>query len=124
MHLSPEGDRRVFADPAMKATFIDDLLRGSRHQLRAPVYDLVLFTRDWGFSCRDVRVPIHFWHGYADNLVPLSHGQHLASLVPDSELRVRPGVSHLGRLDAAAEVLDTLLAHWPGQLPKSQPAPR
>jgi pimeloyl-ACP methyl ester carboxylesterase len=113
MRLSPEGDRRVFAEPAMKAMFVDDLLRGSRRQLRAPVYDLVLFTRDWGFSCRNVRVPIHFWHGDADNFVPLSHGEHVASLVPGSELRICPGSSHLGSLDAAAEVLDALLAHWP-----------
>ncbi|MGZ8763714.1 MAG: alpha/beta hydrolase, partial [Acidimicrobiia bacterium] len=56
MRLSPEGDRRVFARPEMKAMFIDDLIRTSRTQLRAPVYDLLLVTREWGFSLRDVRV--------------------------------------------------------------------
>jgi hypothetical protein len=32
--------------------------------------------------------------------------------VPDSELRVRPGESHLGSLDAADEILDAILACW------------
>ncbi|MET1003711.1 MAG: alpha/beta hydrolase [Acidimicrobiia bacterium] len=113
MRISPEGDRRIFADPAMKEMFLDDLLRGSRRQLHAPVYDLVLFTRPWGFSLRDLVVPIEFWHGDVDNIVPLAHGQRLAALVPGSELNIREGRSHLGGFDAAAEVLDALLAHWP-----------
>jgi len=113
MRISPEGDRRIFADPAMKEMFLDDLLRGSRRQLHAPVYDLVLFTRPWGSSLRDLVVPIEFWHGDVDNIVPLAHGQRLAALVPGSELNIREGRSHLGGFDAAAEVLDALLAHWP-----------
>ncbi len=70
MRLSPPGDRAVFARPEMKAMFIDDMLHGSRWGLRAPVYDLVLFSRPWGFRLRDIRVPIRFWRGDADHLVP------------------------------------------------------
>jgi pimeloyl-ACP methyl ester carboxylesterase len=110
--ISPESDRRVFADPVMKQMFIEDLLLASRRQIHAPVYDLILFTRPWGFSLRDVKVPIDFWHGDSDNIVPLAHGEHLATLVAGSVLKVRPGESHLGGLAAAVEILDTLLAHW------------
>jgi pimeloyl-ACP methyl ester carboxylesterase len=113
MRFSPEGDRRIFADPKMKHMFLDDLMRGSRRQLRAPVYDLVLFTRDWGFSVRDIAVPIRFWHGDADNFVPLDHAQHVASLLPNAELHVRHDESHLGSLDAVDDILDALLAYWP-----------
>lgn len=113
MRLSPEGDRAVFARPEMKAMFIDDLLQGSRWGLRAPIYDLVLFTRPWGFRLRDIRVPIRFWHGDADHLVPLAHGRHQAKLVRDSKLFIRPGESHLGSLAAAEQVLDAILELWP-----------
>jgi pimeloyl-ACP methyl ester carboxylesterase len=112
MAISPEGDKRVFRRPEMKAMFIDDLVRGTRAHFAAPVLDLVLFTRPWGFSLADIRVPIRFWHGDADNIVPLAHAQHMAALVPDSELRVRPGESHLGALDAAEEVFRSLLECW------------
>jgi pimeloyl-ACP methyl ester carboxylesterase len=115
MRTSPEGDKRIFSDPQMKAMLLDDLLRGSQSQLRAPIYDLVLFTRPWGFSVRDIVVPIQFWHGDSDNIVPLSHGTHLASLLGGSELSVRPGESHLGGLGAAGEVVDSLLRIWPPQ---------
>ena len=113
MRLSPEGDRAVFARPEMKAMFLDDLLQGSRWGLRAPVYDLVLFCRPWGFRLRDIRVPIRFWHGDADHLVPLAHGQHQAKLVPGATLNVRRGESHLGSLAAAEQILDAILSLWP-----------
>ena len=115
MRVSPEGDRAVFARPEMKAMFLDDLLQGSRWGLRAPVYDLVLFARPWGFRLRDIRVPIRFWHGDADHMVPLAHGQHQAKLVRDAMLCIRHGESHLGSLAAAEDILDAILALWPAE---------
>jgi pimeloyl-ACP methyl ester carboxylesterase len=110
--LSPPGDRLVFAQPGMKEMFIDDLRRGGRRQFDAVVHDIVLFTRHWGFHVADIGVAVHFWHGDADNIVPLEHGEHLAELVPGAELRVRPAESHLGGLAAVTEVFDALLADW------------
>lgn len=112
VRLSPAGDRLVFERPEMRAMFIDDLVEGSTHQFAALVYDLVLFGRDWGFSVRDVRVPVRLWHGDADHIVPLAHAVHLAGLLPDAELRVRPGESHLGSLAAAEEILGAVLEVW------------
>jgi pimeloyl-ACP methyl ester carboxylesterase len=109
--FSPPGDREVFARPEIKAMFLDDLSDAGR-RVRAPVDDLILFTRDWGFSARDLRVPVKWWHGDADHIVPLSHGRHMVDLIPDSELFIRPGESHLGGFAAAEEVLETLLAAW------------
>jgi len=117
----PEGDQEVMSRPEMKHMFLDDMLRASRSQLHAPFYDLVLFTRPWGFSLRDIRVPIRFWHGDADHLVPLAHGEHQAALVPDSDLRVRPREGHMGSLDAAEEIIDSILELWPRDK-KSRPA--
>jgi pimeloyl-ACP methyl ester carboxylesterase len=110
--IAPAGDKRVFRRPEMKEMFLDDLMRSSRARLDAPILDLLLFARHWGFSLRDIRVPIRFWHGDADNIVPLAHATHMAMLVPDSELRIRRGESHLGSLDAATEVFAALLECW------------
>lgn len=115
MSISPEGDQRVFRRPEMREMFLDDFVRMSRKQVHAPVLDIVLFTRAWGFSLGDIQVPIHFWHGDADNIVPLAHAQHMAALVPDAKLRVRAGESHLGALDAAEEIFGALLELWPSE---------
>jgi pimeloyl-ACP methyl ester carboxylesterase len=114
IRFMPEGDQVVYRRPEMKSTFLDDLDRASRRQLHAPIYDILQFTRPWGFSLRDVRVPIRFWHGDADPIVPLVHAEHMAALVPDAALRVRAGEGHIGNLDAAHEVLDAILGLWNG----------
>jgi pimeloyl-ACP methyl ester carboxylesterase len=110
--ISPEGDQKVFAQAEVKAMFIDDILNGSRRVVAAPVLDFLVFARAWGFSVRDITVPVRWWHGDADNIVPLAHAQHMVSLIRDGELYVRPGESHLGAFGAADEVLTTLLAVW------------
>jgi pimeloyl-ACP methyl ester carboxylesterase len=109
---APEGDQRVFAQPEVKAMLLDDILTGSRRGMAAPILDFLLFARQWGFSVRDVTVPVRWWHGDADAIVPLAHGQHMVSLMRDAELYIRPGESHLGGFGFAEEVLVTLLAVW------------
>jgi pimeloyl-ACP methyl ester carboxylesterase len=111
--IAPEGDKRVFRRPEMKEMFLDDILRSMRKQAHAFPTDVVLFTRDWGFSLRDIRIPVRFWHGDADNIVPLEHVQHMMTLVPDAELRIRPEESHLGTLDAIEEIFKVVLEIWP-----------
>lgn len=108
--FAPEGDRRVLADPDNKEMFLDDLYNSGRHSMRAAAYDAILFTRWWGFSVRDLRVPVTWWQGDEDNIVPLAHAEHIVPLIPGAELRVRHGDGHLGGLGIADEVLDTVLA--------------
>ena len=108
--LQPDGDKNLLSRPEFKAMFLDDLLNGSRFQTSAPLSDLVLFTRDWGFRLTDVAVPVRWWHGDADHIVPYSHGEHAVDLLDDATLHTIDGESHLGGLGVAEEVLDTLLA--------------
>ena len=111
--VQPPGDRNLLARPEFKAMFLDDLLNGSRFQTSAPLTDLVLFTRDWGFTAAEVRVPVRWWHGDDDHIVPLAHGQHLVGRLPDADLTVIAGESHLGGLGVAEEVLGTLMELGP-----------
>jgi pimeloyl-ACP methyl ester carboxylesterase len=89
--------------------FLDDILNSGRHGMRAAAYDAILFTRYWGFDVRDIRVPVTWWQGDEDNIVPLSHAEHIVPLIPGAELRIRPGDGHLGGLGIAEEVCDTVL---------------
>ena len=109
--FSPPGDREVFAREEIKSMFINDLT-DTRGRLRAPIDDIILFTRDWGFRLADVNPPVKWWHGDADHIVPLAHGAQCVERLPDAELFIRPGESHLGGFGAAEEVLETLLATW------------
>jgi pimeloyl-ACP methyl ester carboxylesterase len=113
--LSPEGDRRLLGRPEIKAMFIDDLFRGHPRQFEGPIADVIDFTRDWGFRISDVSVPVVWWHGDADHIIPFAHGQHVVDRLPHAELRVMAGESHLGGFGIAEEILGTLLAVWDGR---------
>ena len=114
-YISPPSDRAVLADPAMKAVFIYDLTTAVEGGLRAPIMDIVLFGRHWGFSIRDIRVPVKFWHGDADRIVPLSHGEFQAALVPGAELVVCPGGGHFAGYILGRDVLDWISSVWTGR---------
>jgi pimeloyl-ACP methyl ester carboxylesterase len=109
----PPGDRELFGRPEMRSMFVEDIVHGSHRYAHAPLLDLVLFNRDWGFSLRDIPTPILVLQGDDDNIVPLQHGMHLASVLPTAELRIRPGESHLGAMAADDEIFASILQHWP-----------
>jgi pimeloyl-ACP methyl ester carboxylesterase len=111
--LQPKGDKELLARPEFRAMFLDDLLNGARFQVSAPLADIILFTRPWGFAAADVTVPVRWWHGDADHIVPFAHGAHLVARLPDARLIRIDGESHLGGLGAAEDVLSTLMELGP-----------
>ena len=111
----PRGDRLVFADPEIEGMLIDDIVNATRSRFGAVAHDVALFGRDWGFSIGDVRVPVFWWHGDDDNIIPVAHALHASELLANCALEVRPGESHIGAFAIADVVLETLLAAWTGQ---------
>lgn len=104
-HIAPPSDRAVMRRPELKAVFLDDLSTAVEGGLRAPFADLVVFARDWGFSLRDISVPVRFWHGDADGVVPLSHGEFQAAMIPQADLEVCAGGGHFAGFVVAEQVL-------------------
>ena len=119
--FQPVGDRDLLARPEFRAMFVDDLVNGSRFQMSAPFSDLVLFSRDWGFALSDVTVPVHWWHGDADHIVPFRHGEHVVARLPHASLSVIDGESHLGGLGIARDVLQTVMGLGPRRAPAVTP---
>ncbi|MUL48941.1 alpha/beta hydrolase [Mycobacterium sp. CBMA293] len=114
--ISPDGDRNLLSRPEFKAMFLDDLLNGSRKQLAAPFADVVVFARDWGFRLEDIKVPVRWWHGDADHIVPFAHGEHAVARLADAELYTLPGESHLAGLGVAEDILAKILEVWDADL--------
>jgi pimeloyl-ACP methyl ester carboxylesterase len=108
--VQPEGDKRLLGRPEFRAMFVDDLLNGSRKQVSAPLSDLLLFARDWGFRLADVAVPVLWFHGDADHIVPFTHGARMVERLPDATLTAMPGESHLGGLGLTEDILTGLMS--------------
>lgn len=63
----------------------------------------ILFAADWGFSVEELKLPVAIFQGDADVNVPLSHSQYLADRIPNSTLKVYPGLGHFSLLCSRAE---------------------
>jgi pimeloyl-ACP methyl ester carboxylesterase len=69
------------------------------------VDELALLVAPWGFNPQEIPIGIRFWHGDADNTVPLHQAQYLASVIPRSSLVVCPGEGHLVMARHLPEIL-------------------
>lgn len=100
----PDGDQRVFADPAREAVFVEAFVFAITGGCQAAIDDLRLFGRDWGFRTTDGAAPVRWWRGDAAPLAPLAAARAAVSHPPDADLVVCPGESHLGGFAKAGTV--------------------
>lgn len=116
-HLFPKSDRPVLQDPRNLEVLIDSIMAGLEGDFRAPFYDLVLFGRDWGFALSDIEVPVHFWAGEQDAIVPTCHATHQAKLIKNAKVVYKPGEGHFAGYTEMAVVMDAIVAAWPRSRP-------
>lgn len=72
--------------------------------------DDIAFTRDWGFSLDQVKVPVTIFQGDEDLMVPGAHGRWLHKHIPHSTLRLLKGEGHLAFFSSSQdEILKFLI---------------
>lgn len=119
------GDRAHFtARPLDRRQFTADLVdANNRSGIGSAVSDLILFGRPWGFELRNVKVPIIFYGGSSDIIVPYLHAERQAKRVPRSRLRTYEGRGHFAGYTSPADILDDVREAWPAT-PRKTPARR
>jgi pimeloyl-ACP methyl ester carboxylesterase len=70
--------------------------------------DLAL-VRPWGFSVRDVAVPVAVWQGTEDMMVPSAHAEWLIANVPGAQGHIVEGEGHVSLRSRMPDILDDLL---------------
>jgi pimeloyl-ACP methyl ester carboxylesterase len=78
------------------------------HGAHGVVADYAAIAGPWGFDVGTITTPVAVFHGDADTMVPLRHGEELAARVPGATLTVWPGAGHLGTVTHVGDVLDAL----------------
>jgi pimeloyl-ACP methyl ester carboxylesterase len=72
--------------------------------------DDLAFTVPWGFDVEDIRVPVSVWQGDQDMMVPLAHGQWLASHVAGAHAHLLGDEGHISiNENRLGDILDDLL---------------
>lgn len=113
--LVPEVDKDVlvggYAD-LMAAEF----RRALQHGFDGWIDDDIAFTRPWGFSVRDIRVPISVWQGELDLMVPFAHGHWLVSAIPGARGQMVAGHGHISLVTRYRDAVLADLQQSAGQI--------
>ena len=103
-------DNAWLADPDNVAALFAAMGDAFRQGVTGYAHDITVQGRAWTFDPGSISVPVIVAHGEDDQLVPLAHSRHTASLIPGAELRQLPGVGHLSLIDEfpmlAAEITE------------------
>jgi pimeloyl-ACP methyl ester carboxylesterase len=87
-------------------------LAGGVESIDAWLDDDLAFTRHWGFELEDITVPVSFWQGTEDLMVPQSHMPWQAERVPGAVMHLEPGEGHISlQVNHYGRMLDEAIAH-------------
>lgn len=100
-------DRQVLNISDVRNKLILNIREAFRQGTAGAIRDMQLYSSAWEFRLQDIKSPIDIWHGDVDDIVPISHGQHLHQQLPNSTLTTMPGQAHFSLPITCA---DTILA--------------
>lgn len=72
------------------------------------LHDDLAMVRPWGFSVRDITVPVAVWQGTADMMVPFAHAQWLAAHIPGAGVHLEEGEGHISLRNQMPRILADL----------------
>jgi pimeloyl-ACP methyl ester carboxylesterase len=87
-------DRSVLNHGEIRSMLLQSFREAMRHGYSGAVEDLCIYGRPWGFSLREIVVPVHLWHGEKDRIVPPAMGRWMATTIPGSHAAFFPDEGH------------------------------
>lgn len=90
----PPADQRALSCQELRNALIASSVEALRRGVRAAAIDGLLYGKPWGFSLREIRCPVHVWHGEKDVVVPPSMGHYLAESIPGCQAHFCPEDGH------------------------------
>ena len=103
----PDVDRAIAEGEEFRAIMRESFIEAVRQGVRGWADDDLAFAKPWGFEPEDVHAEVRVWQGELDVLAPRSHGEYVASRLPNARFELLEGGGHF--LDEEwAVVLDWL----------------
>jgi pimeloyl-ACP methyl ester carboxylesterase len=88
------ADRAVLERPEVRDMLQAGWADANRTGTRAFAEDGRIFSQPWGFDVASIRTTVRFWHGSADESVPIASARSLAEAIPGATLEVIDGAGH------------------------------
>ncbi|MGB2874656.1 MAG: alpha/beta hydrolase [Gaiellaceae bacterium] len=116
----PEVDRAIISGEDFRRILRESWVESARQGVRGWADDDLAFAKPWGFELEDVQADVRLWQGELDVLAPRSHGEYVASRLPNARFELLEGGGHF--LDEEwAVVLDWLSARDSAEEPLVPP---
>ena len=90
----PEVDRAFAAREDFRAAMRRSFVEAVRQGMRGWADDDLAFAKSWGFQPEDVTAEVRVWQGELDVLAPRSHGEYVASRLPNARFELLQGAGH------------------------------
>ena len=105
------ADVKLLDQPRIVKTLFHDAAEALKQGARGVTWDLLLYTRPWGFRLDEIKTPVHLWHGEADITVPPRFGRVIAATIPGCRATYWPDEGHLMMISRASQIIDTIIAN-------------
>jgi pimeloyl-ACP methyl ester carboxylesterase len=92
--MLPEPDRSVLQRTEVQQVFRQTMEEAFRNGADGAVRDLVLYSTTWDFALEEIAMPVHFWQGESDVVVPPIMARHFERTVPGCSVTFFPGEGH------------------------------
>lgn len=90
----PAVDRALMDREDFRAVFRDSFVEAVRQGVRGWADDDLAFAKPWGFEPEEVHAQVRLWQGELDVLAPRSHGEYVASRLPNARFELLAGGGH------------------------------
>jgi len=107
----PEVDRATIRRSEVWEVFKRDAAESFRQGAHGAAWELVLYSRPWGFRLEEITMEVHLWQGELDKNVPPSMGRYQAHAIPNCRATFYPGEGHISLVvDHMEEILGALMS--------------
>jgi pimeloyl-ACP methyl ester carboxylesterase len=90
----PDVDRALLDREEFRVVLRESFRESVRQGVRGWADDDLAFAKPWGFEPEEVRVEVRLWQGELDVLAPRSHGEYVASRLPNARFELLEGGGH------------------------------
>ena len=90
----PDVDRAIMNRKEYRDVMKEQFVESVRQGVRGWADDDLVFAKPWGFEPEDVHAEVRLWQGELDVLAPRSHGEYVASRLPNAQFELLEGGGH------------------------------
>ncbi|MBI2600571.1 alpha/beta hydrolase [Candidatus Daviesbacteria bacterium] len=101
------SDKLLTTDSFKELTYMSRL-EAFKQGFKAAALDLKLYTDNWGFDLKKIKVPVLLWFGDSDKSVSVNMGKYFASQIPNSKLTIYHKEGHYLHVNHAEQILKQL----------------